>query len=145
MKRLVPVLTIVALVVGCWGWLGNAQQAMAANLSSLALRPMPVLMAAEASRRNTVDQKLQTAFGQKIDLNNSNVQAFRDYRGLYPTLARTLIMNAPYEKVEDIFDIEGLTDRQKEVLKANLDNFAVTAPENALNEGGDRFNNGNYK
>ncbi|AFY67465.1 photosystem II complex extrinsic protein PsbU [Geitlerinema sp. PCC 7407] len=145
MKRLVPVLTIVALVVGCWGWLGNAQQAMAATLSGSVLRPMPVLMAAEASRRNTVDDKLQTAFGQKIDLNNSNIQAFRDYRGLYPTLARILITNAPYESVEDIFEIEGLTDRQKEVLKANLDNFAVTTPENAFNEGGDRFNNGNYK
>jgi photosystem II PsbU protein len=142
MRRLFRLLTVLCLVAGCMGWLGLPQNASAAGLSGVALAQQPLL--AEAPLRNVVDDKLNTEYGKKIDLNNTNVRAFRKYRGLYPTLAGKIVQNAPYKKVEDVLDIPKLTERQKEVLQANLDKFTVTEVESALNEGDDRINNGLY-
>ena len=147
MKKLMRLLTILTLMVGCMGWLSVPQQAIATNLSSV-IRPVPVLAAVEAEttvRRNRADAKLDTEFGTKIDLNNTNVRAFQKYPGMYPNLARKVIKNAPYENVEDVLNIEGLSDRQKELLQSNLDNFAVTDAESAFTEGDDRYNNGIYR
>jgi photosystem II PsbU protein len=107
-------------------------------------RPNSIL-GIEISPENVVDEKLGSEFGQKIDLNNSNIQTFTQYSGLYPTLARKIIKNAPYAEVEDVLDIPGLSDRQKETLQANLEHFTVTAVEKALVEGEDRYNPGIYK
>jgi photosystem II PsbU protein len=107
--------------------------------------PAAPTVATKDSRRNAVDDKLGTEFGKKIDLNNTNVRAFRQFPGLYPTLAGLVVDNAPYKEVDDILNLPGLTDRQKQTLKDNFKNFTVTDPENALVEGGDRFNNGIYK
>ncbi|MFW6357814.1 MAG: photosystem II complex extrinsic protein PsbU, partial [Chroococcales cyanobacterium] len=71
-------------------------------------------------------------------------RAFRQYRGFYPTLASKIIQNAPYENVEDVLDIPGLSERQKERLQANLDNFTVTPQSEVFVEGDDRFNPGVY-
>lgn len=142
MKRLVGMVLALGLVMGCLGWLWQTPAAMAVNVHSLTFGVSPVVA---AEIRNVMDDKLSTEFGKKIDLNNTNVRAFMDYPGLYPTLARTILKNAPFENVEDVLDMPGLTARQKEVLQANLNNFTVTKPEAALTEGGDRFNNGIYR
>lgn len=145
MKRLIiRVLAIVTLVIGALGYLGGVQQASAAELRFSSLYASPVL-AAESSLRNAMDAKLKTEFGKKIDLNNTNVRAFLQYPGLYPTLASVIVKNAPYGKVEDVLSLPGLTETQKEVLKANLGNFTVTDVEEALVEGFDRINNGIYR
>lgn len=141
MKRLVGMIMAFGLIMGCLGWLGQTQAAMAANLSSLTFNAPVVAL----EFRNVMDDKLNTEFGRKIDLNNTNVRAFMDYPGLYPTLARVILENAPFENVDDVLDMPGLTQRQKEVLQANLSNFTVSPPESALVEGGDRFNNGIYR
>ena len=146
MKRLMRLLTTLSLLVGFLGWFGVPQHAIAADLSSVTLRPVPILAVEETTlRRNRADEKLGTEFGKKIDLNNTNVRAFQKYPGMYPNLARKIIKNAPYKNVEDVLEIEGLSDRQKELLQANLDKFAVTDVESAFTEGDDRFNNGIYK
>lgn len=145
-KRLIRVLTILFLIVGCMGWLGVPQQAVAADLSSVTLHSATVLgVEVEAVPRNRADDKLATEFGKKIDLNNTNVRAFQQYPGMYPNLAKKIIKNAPYKSVDDVFEIEGLSDRQKELLQANLDKFTVTEPEAAFVEGDDRVNNGIYR
>ncbi|MBE9039259.1 photosystem II complex extrinsic protein PsbU [Oscillatoriales cyanobacterium LEGE 11467] len=139
MKRLVRLLTAFCVLLSCLGMLALPQKAHAADLS---VRPMPVL--AQLPAQNAADKKLGTEFGQKIDLNNTNVRAFRKYRGMYPTLAGKVVDNAPYDSVEDVLKIEGLSARQKERLQANLENFAVTTPANVFTSGGDRLNNGIY-
>lgn len=115
-----------------------------ATAAPFAENGVPSLMVA-AEIRNPVDAKLGTEYGSKLDLNNANVQAFTDYPGLYPTLARKILTNAPYDSVEDVLNLPGLSERQVQVLKDNLDNFTVTPPDPALVEGADRFNNGVYK
>ena len=144
MKRLVRLLAVWGLLVGCLGWLGLPQSAMAQPMPNVvSLQSVPVLLA-ELSLRNAADDKLDTDFGKKIDLNNTNVRAFRKYPGMYPTLARKVVDNAPYKSVEDVLDIPGLSDRQKELLQANFDKFAVTNVDTVFTEGGDRYNNGIY-
>jgi len=98
----------------------------------------------EADLRDVVSDKM-SELGAKIDLNNTNMRSFRLYQGMYPTLASLIVKNAPYEKVEDVLEISGLTDRQKETLRTNLDSFTATPQESALVEGADRINNGIYR
>jgi photosystem II PsbU protein len=104
----------------------------------------PKLLAVE-DLRNPMEEKMRTEFGKKLDLNNTNVRAFRQVPGLYPTLAGLIVKHAPYENVEDVLKIPGLTDRQKDVLRSSLNSFTVTEVEEALVEGDDRFNNGIYR
>ncbi len=93
---------------------------------------------------NSADSKLGTDFGKKIDLNNTNVRAFRKYPGLYPTLARKIVDGAPYKSIDDVLDIPNLSANQKANLEKNLDNFTITSTDDTFNEGGDRYNNGYY-
>ncbi|WP_035139386.1 photosystem II complex extrinsic protein PsbU [Fischerella sp. PCC 9605] len=145
MKGLVRLLTVFSLLlVGCLAWLGTPQIAQASNLNSFALPSVPVL-AADIALRNRADAKLADVYGEKIDLNNTNVRAFQKYPGFYPNLAGKIIKNAPYDQVEDVLKIEGLTERQKQLLQANLDNFIVTEVEPAFTEGFDRINPGIYR
>jgi photosystem II PsbU protein len=143
MKRLAGVLMALGVVLGCLGWMGTPQPALALGWNSLDFHAASIVAVAEP--RNRADDKLATEFGKKIDLNNTNIRAFMDYPGLYPTLARKILQNAPFEKVDDVFDMPGLTERQVETLRANLDNFTLSAPEDTFVEGGDRFNNGIYR
>ncbi|MCA1993273.1 MAG: photosystem II complex extrinsic protein PsbU [Coleofasciculus sp. S288] len=142
MKRLVRLLAVLSLLVGCLGWLGLPQNAIASPLSTVTVQSSPLLIA-QAPRRNAADDKLAELEG-KIDLNNTNVRAFRKFPGMYPTLASKIVDNAPYRSVEDLLDIPGLSERQKELLQANLDSFTVTRVDSAFVEGGDRYNNGVY-
>lgn len=141
MRRLFRILAVITLIVGCWGWLGISEKALATELTRFTTSLQPIL--AETQLRNPVDDK-RIEIGDKIDLNNTNVRAFRQYPGLYPTLASKIVANAPYEKVEDVLKIPGLTERQKEILQANLEHFTVTETEAAFVEGYDRINNGYY-
>jgi photosystem II PsbU protein len=147
MKRLIRLVITLSLFVGCLGWFGSFQSAMAANLRDFGFTRPSVLLAAEStgSLRNAVEDKMATEYGKKIDLNNTNLRAFRQYPGMYPTLASLIFKNAPYEKVEDVLKISGLTEKQKEVLQANLDNFTVSEESKELVEGDDRINNGIYR
>jgi len=144
MKRLAVFWLVLAVVAASWGWMGNISAAIATPPNRSAFVSAP-LLAVEAEYRNAVDDKLSTDFGKKIDLNNTNVRAFMQYPGLYPTLARLLVKNSPYASVDDVLNLPGLTPRQREVLEANLDKFTVTDPNDALVEGDDRINNGIYR
>jgi len=138
MQKLVSLLLVILFSVSFL--LGSGQSsALAMNASQVNVANVSVF----AQIRNDADQKLQQ-IGNKIDLNNTNIQAFRDLRGFYPTLARKIIENSPYDKVEDVLEIPDLSDRQKERLQENMDQFVVTDPEAAFVEGDDRINNGVY-
>jgi len=142
MKRLAGLLAVIVMFASVLGWVGIPQSAQAAGLNPLTLNAPPVLA---AERRNAVEEKLVNKFGEKVDLNNSNVRAFIQLPGMYPTLAGLIVRNSPYESVDDVFDLPDLTESQKNLLERYKDRFVVTEPATALTEGGDRFNNGIYK
>ncbi|BAZ03489.1 photosystem II complex extrinsic protein PsbU [Calothrix sp. NIES-3974] len=143
MKGLVRLLTVFSLLVASWGWFGTTYSAQAITIHS-------PLFAAEAAvpaekLRNRADDKLDEVYGDKIDLNNTSLRSFQRFPGFYPKLASKIVQNAPYEKVEDVLKLEGLSEAQKRRLEQNLDNFIVTEPEAVFNEGDDRYNNGIYR
>ena len=96
-----------------------------------------------ADIRNVADDKIAER-GEKVDLNNSSVRRFQQFPGMYPTLAGKIVLGGPYESVEDVLALD-LTDRQKELFQKYRDNFMVTEPSIALNEGFDRINDGQYR
>ena len=96
-----------------------------------------------ADRRNVADDKIAER-GEKVDLNNSSVRRFQQFPGMYPTLAGKIVLGGPYESVDDVLSLD-LTDRQKELFEKYRDNFTVTEPSIALNEGFDRINDGQYR
>jgi photosystem II PsbU protein len=140
MKKLVGVVAALFLVFSAWVGAG-IPQAQALDLSHFSVSSMSILAAVE--RRNAADDKLGE-FKDKVDLNNSDVRDFRKYRGFYPDLASKIVRNAPYERVEDVLDIPGLSETQRDRLQANFDSFTVTPPSDVFNEGDDRYNPGVY-
>ena len=140
-RRFLSLFIGLALVISCSTGFNFVQPATAQTLMTNNLSNTYIL---SDVLRNPVDEKLGEV-GEKIDLNNSSVLIFRRYRGLYPTLARKIIANAPFDTVEDVLKMPGLSEREIDILKDNLENFVVTPPEPALTEGGDRINPGIYK
>lgn len=112
---------------------------MAGLLVSLLL-PAPAFA---DGRRNLADDKIAERAG-KIDLNNCSVRRFQQFPGMYPTLAGKIVLGGPYSSVDDVLSLD-LTDRQKELFDKYKDNFTVTPPAIALNEGFDRINDGQYR
>lgn len=158
MKRLMRWLAVFSLMLCLMSWVASPAMAVserraaaaaaaeaAAEAAAVAVAPTPEAKGKVSELRNKVSDKLATEFGKKLDLNNTNVRAFRDLSGMYPTLAGLLVKNAPYKSVDDIFDIPGLTEDQKDILDKHFDRFVLTDVEEALVEGGDRFNNGIYR
>ena len=96
-----------------------------------------------ADIRNVADDKIAER-GEKVDLNNSSVRRFQQFPGMYPTLAGKIVLGGPYDDVNDVLSLD-LTDRQKELFEKYRDNFTVTEPSIALNEGFDRINDGQYR
>jgi photosystem II PsbU protein len=123
-------------------FLSDVAPVMAAGLQSPFT--MTAVLAAETPR-NAVDDKLATDYGAKIDVNNTNVAAFSLYKGLYPTIAGKIVRNAPYESLNDILDIPGLSQTEIDRINANMEHFTISDPDPALVEGDDRYNNGVYK
>ena len=93
--------------------------------------------------RNIADDKI-TARDGKVDLNNSSVRRFQQFPGMYPTMAGKIVLGGPYDSVDDVLSLD-LTERQQELFAKYRDNFTVTPPSIALNEGDDRINDGQYR
>jgi photosystem II PsbU protein len=128
MKGLIYCFSVVSIiVVSCsslWNW---NQLAIAGNI--YVQPPRITAIATQLPDQKAVDRKdgiTCVEFGQKIDLNNANIIAFMDCQGFYPTLAKLIVNNGPYQTVEDVLNIPGLSDRQKELLTTYLDQFTVT-------------------
>jgi photosystem II PsbU protein len=132
---------------------GNVQPAAAAGtqvggqqvVNQLLSQSVLLANAGGKELRNSIDDKLATDYGNKIDVNNTNIASFRKFRGLYPTIAGKVVSNAPYNSIEDVLEIPGLSQVERDRLEQNIGIFSISAPDPALVEGADRFNNGVYK
>ena len=57
---------------------------------------------------------------------------------------RQICIRDSYNNVDDVLELD-LSERQKELFAKYRDNFTVTPPSIALNEGDDRINDGQYR
>ena len=80
--------------------------------------------------------------GQVVDINNANVRVYLKMPGLYPTLAGKLASNGPYASVGDIYNIPGLSAKEKDLLKKYESRFTAQKP--SADYVIDRINNGLY-
>ena len=119
-----------------------SQPAQALDVSSISVTNNQIF--AVNDRRNAADDMYATDYASKVDLNNSDIRRFRELRGFYPVLAGLIIQNAPYESVEDVLSIPGLSESQKSRLESNMDNFIVKQTNAVFNEGDERYNPGLY-
>ncbi len=120
-----------------------SQPAQAVNFTSIT-QASSSMIAVVNERRNVADDLLNTDFGQKIDVNNSDIRNFRELRGFYPGLASLIIQNAPYDDVDGVLSIPGLSESQISRLQANMDKFTANPPSIVFNEGDERYNPGVY-
>mmetsp|Transcript_28145 Transcript_28145/g.65034 ORF Transcript_28145/g.65034 Transcript_28145/m.65034 type:complete len:194 (-) Transcript_28145:45-626(-) len=79
----------------------------------------------------------------KVDINNANVQAYRQFPGMYPTIAGLIGSNGPYKSVSDVYNVKGLTEPMKSVLKQYEGNLVCFPADPAYFI--DRVNNGLYR
>jgi len=93
--------------------------------------------------RNVADDKIAEREG-KVDINNSSVRRFQQFPGMYPTMAGKIVLGGPYSDVDEVLNLD-LSERQRELFAKYRDNFTVTPPSIALNEGDDRINDGQYR
>jgi Photosystem II 12 kDa extrinsic protein (PsbU). len=141
MKKIGLLLAIFGLCLGCLG-LVPSHKANASNLN-LTAWPSVSILAIESGNVNKADRKL-AEIGEKLDLNNSPLRSFRQIKRMFPNLGKKIIDNAPYKNVEQVLDMEDLTEKEVKLLKQNIDNFTVTPTSDVYNEGDYRLNTGSY-
>ena len=78
--------------------------------------------------------------GDKVDLNNANIRAYVKIPGLYPNIASKIVNNGPFKSVSEVYNIPGLTNAEKEILKKTESRFVTldSKPEYVI----DKINNG---
>merc|ERR1712207_61517 len=122
-----------------FGWFNARRQQVASAGAAAAVALTPVAATA------IVDYDAIKYLGgsDKVDVNNANVQAFRQFPGMYPTAAGQIATHGPYSKVSDIYDIPGLEERVKDIMKKFEGQFVCLPPNQAYVL--DRVNNGMYR
>ncbi|MGQ9837917.1 MAG: photosystem II complex extrinsic protein PsbU [Cyanobacteriota bacterium] len=108
-------------------------------LLCLCFAPLEILGVAHAAELPVV-KHLDTP----IDVNNTILRNYRQLPGFYPNLARILVQNAPYESLEEMLQIPGLTEKQKALIKANAENFVFGEYQEGANQLENRINQGYY-
>jgi len=78
-----------------------------------------------------------------VDINNANVRVYLKMPGLYPTVAGKIVSNGPYSSVGDLYNIPGLSGKEKDLIKKYEGRFVAKKP--AADYVIDRFNNGLYR
>merc|ERR1719499_2525776 len=104
------------------GWLNSRRQQVASTAGAAALAVAP------AAGLAIVDFDAVKYLGgtDKVDINNANVQAYRQFPGMFPTAAGAIATHGPYEKVSDVYNIPNMDDRVKAIIKKYEGNLVVT-------------------
>ena len=120
------------------GWLNSRKQQIAsvAAAGTLAMAPAANAM---------VDYDNIEFLGgtDKVDINNANIQAYRQFPGMFPTIAGLIGTHGPYKQVSDIYTIPGMEEKLKNIVKKYEGNL-VCLPANPAYFI-DRINNGTYR
>merc|ERR1719277_1480079 len=133
-------LAAMSLGVGAvLGWLNSRRQQVASAAGAMALAASP------GAGLAIVDYDAIKYLGgtDKVDLNNANVQAYRQFPGMYPTAAGFIATHGPYQQVSDIYNIPNVPENVKAIFKKYEGNFVVLPANDAYFI--DRINNGMYR
>eukprot|EP00640_Fibrocapsa_japonica_P004556 CAMPEP_0113945762 /NCGR_PEP_ID=MMETSP1339-20121228/51144_1 /TAXON_ID=94617 /ORGANISM="Fibrocapsa japonica" /LENGTH=126 /DNA_ID=CAMNT_0000951519 /DNA_START=199 /DNA_END=579 /DNA_ORIENTATION=+ /assembly_acc=CAM_ASM_000762 len=81
--------------------------------------------------------------GDLVDLNNANIRVYARMPGMYPNIASKIVAHGPYQQVSEIYNIPGLTLKEKQIISQHEKKFVVREerPEYAV----DKINNGLYR
>jgi len=79
----------------------------------------------------------------KVDINNANVQAYRQFPGMFPYAAGFIATHGPYKEVSDIYKEEKLDPKIKEIIQKYEKNLVCFPPSPAYFI--DRINNAMYR
>mmetsp|Transcript_41103 Transcript_41103/g.73596 ORF Transcript_41103/g.73596 Transcript_41103/m.73596 type:complete len:189 (+) Transcript_41103:56-622(+) len=121
------------------GWLNSRKQQIATTAAAAAVALTP------AGAQAMVDYDGVKYLGgtDKVDINNANIQAYRQFPGMFPTIAGLIGTHGPYKQVTDIYDIPGMTDQYKNIAKKYEGNLVCLPASPAYFI--DRINNGLYR
>merc|ERR1712039_527406 len=121
------------------GWLSTRRQQVAAGIAAATMALAP------AASHAMIDYDGVKYLGgsDKVDINNANVQAYRQFPGMYPTAAGAIATHGPYKDVSEVYDIPNLAPALKEIIKKYEKNLVClpASPAYFL----DRINNGMYR
>ncbi|CAE8609880.1 unnamed protein product [Polarella glacialis] len=121
------------------GWLNSRKQQVAGVAAAAAMAVSPVAANAWVNYEG-----LEFLGGSdKVDINNANIQAYRQFPGMFPTAAAVICTHGPYNNVGDIFSIPNVDPRLLEIIKKYEKNY-VCLPANPAYFI-DRVNNGMYR
>merc|ERR1719166_789331 len=121
------------------GWVRKHQQQVASGVAAGAVALAP------AAANAIVDYDAIKYLGgtDKVDINNANVQAYRQFPGFFPTAAGIIATHGPYEKVGDLYSIPNLDPKIVEIFKKYEGNLVCNPASPAYFI--DRINNGLYR
>jgi len=121
------------------GWLSTRRQQVAAGAAAAVMTLAPVAAPAMVD----YDGIKYLGGSDQVDINNANVQAYRQFPGMYPTAAGAIATHGPYKEVKDIYSIPNLDPRVIEIMKKYEKNLVCLpmSPAYFL----DRANNGMYR
>uniref|UniRef100_A0A7S2IVS7 Photosystem II 12 kDa extrinsic protein n=1 Tax=Alexandrium andersonii TaxID=327968 RepID=A0A7S2IVS7_9DINO len=121
------------------GWLSSRRQQVASATAAAAVALAP------AAAPAIVDYDGIKYLGgtDKVDINNANVQAYRQFPGFFPTAAGAIATHGPYKSVKDIYDIPNLDPRVVDIFKKYEGNLVCLPPSPAYFI--DRINNFMYR
>uniref|UniRef100_A0A7S1MNK9 Photosystem II 12 kDa extrinsic protein n=1 Tax=Alexandrium catenella TaxID=2925 RepID=A0A7S1MNK9_ALECA len=130
----------VSVAVGAaLGWLNSRRQQVASVTAAAAVAIAPVAAPAIVE----YDGIKYLGGTDKVDINNANVQAYRQFPGFYPTAAGAIATHGPYKSVKDIYGIPNLDPRVVETFKKYESNLVCLPPSPAYYL--DRVNNFMYR
>ena len=121
------------------GWLNSKKQQIAATAAAATVALTP------GAAQAMVDYEGVQYLGgtDKVDINNANIQAYRQFPGMFPTIAGLIGTHGPYKAVSDIYSIPGMTDQLKNIAKKYEGNLVCLPASPAYFI--DRINNGLYR
>lgn len=78
-----------------------------------------------------------------VDINNANVRVYLKMPGMYPSVAGKIASNGPYNSVSDVYNIPGLSGKEKDTIKKYESRLTALKPSADFVI--DRVNNGLYR
>ena len=121
------------------GWLNSRKQQLASTAAAAAVAITP----GAAQAMIDYDGVKYLGGTDKVDINNANIQAYRQFPGMFPTIAGLIGTHGPYKQVSEIYDIPGMDDKLKNIAKKYEGNLVCLPASPAYFI--DRINNGLYR